>query len=163
MTEGRRQDLGDTGLPWLTRHCRHHQLLAAYYNVAPAVLPAVIKGPKQGLLPRKVALYRCQQLGGYPLADIMRSSGLSNIGSVSFITTQIRKHRKENKECVQTLQQVKGYILKHAYRAPYDPPILYFSRASLFGVRDFDMATTLISRSTQCRAFLTIVSIVILF
>ncbi len=47
------------------------QLVAAYYNVAPAVLPAVVKGPKQVLLPRKVALYRCQQLGGYWLADLM--------------------------------------------------------------------------------------------
>jgi len=37
------------------------------------------------------------------------------MGSVSFITTQIRKHRKDNKEFFQTLQQVKGYILKHAY------------------------------------------------
>ena len=73
------------------------------------------KGPKQGLLPRTVALYRCQQLGGYRLADIMCPFGLSTSGSVSFITTQIRKQRKENKECVQTLQQVKGYILKHAY------------------------------------------------
>ena len=90
-------------------------LVTAYYNVAPAVLPAVVKGPKQGLLPRKVALYRCQQLGGYRLADIMSPFGLSNIGSVSFITTQIHKQRKENKEFFQTLQQVKGYILKHAY------------------------------------------------
>jgi len=49
------------------------QWVAAYYNVAPAVLTAVVKGPKQGLLPRKVALYRCQQLGGYPLAEIMGS------------------------------------------------------------------------------------------
>ena len=74
------------------------QLFAASYNVAPAVLPAVVKGPKQGLLPRKVALYRCQQLGDYPLAEIMRSFGLGNIGSVSFITTQTRKRRKDNKE-----------------------------------------------------------------
>ncbi len=91
------------------------QLVAAYYNVDPAVLTAVVKGPKKGLLPRKVALYRCQQLGGYRLADLMGPFGLSNIGSVSFITTQIRKQRKENKEFFQTLQRVKGYILKHAY------------------------------------------------
>ncbi len=91
------------------------QWVAAYYNVAPAVLPAVVKGPKQGLLPRKVALYRCQQLGGYRLTEIMRSFGLSNSGSVSFITTQIRKQRKDNKEFFQTLQQVKRYILKHAH------------------------------------------------
>ena len=115
MTEGGRQDLGGTGLPWLTLHCRHHQLLAASYNVAPAVLPAVGKGPKQGWPPRKVALYRGQQRGGYRVADIMSPFGLSNSGSVSFITTQIRKNRKDNKEFFQTFQQVKKYILKHAY------------------------------------------------
>ena len=80
-------------------------LVAASYNVAPAVLPAVGKGPKQGWLPRKVALYRGQQRGGYRVADIMSPFGLSNSGSVSCITTQIRKQRKDNKECVQTLQQ----------------------------------------------------------
>ncbi len=91
------------------------QWVAAYDNVAPAALTAVVKGPKQGLLPRKVALYRCQQLGGYRLADLMSPLGVSNSGSVSFITTQIRKRRKDNKEFFQTLQQVKRYILKHAY------------------------------------------------
>ena len=35
------------------------QLVAAHYNVAPAVLTAVVKGPKQGLFPRKVPLYWC--------------------------------------------------------------------------------------------------------
>jgi len=91
------------------------QLVAAYYKVDPAVLTAVVKGPKKGLLPRKVAMYLCQQLGGYPLADIMRPFGLSNIGSVSFITTQIRKRRKADKEFCQTLQRMQRYIIKHAY------------------------------------------------
>ena len=90
-------------------------LVAAYYNVALAVLTAVVKGPKQGLLPRKVALYRCQQLGGFRLADIMCPFGLSNSGSVSFITTQIRKRSKENKEFFHTLQQVQHNIINHAY------------------------------------------------
>ena len=91
------------------------QLVAAYYKVDPAVLRAVVKGPKKGLLPRKAAMYLCQQLGGYPLAEIMKPFGLSNIGSVSFITTQIRKRRKENNEFFHTLQHVQYYILKHAY------------------------------------------------
>ena len=37
------------------------QLVAAYYSVDPAVLTTVVKGPKKGWRPRKVALYRCQQ------------------------------------------------------------------------------------------------------
>ncbi len=67
------------------------RLVADYYNVEPAVLTEIAKGPKKGLLARKVAMYMCQQLGGYNLAEIMRPFGLSNIGSVSFITTVIRK------------------------------------------------------------------------
>jgi len=90
-------------------------LVADYYNVDLAVLTEVVKGPKKGLLARKVAMYMCQQLGGYRLAEIMRQFGLSHIGSVSFITTQIRKRIKEHKAFAQAMQRVKRYIMKHAY------------------------------------------------
>jgi hypothetical protein len=56
----------------------------------------------------------CQQLGGSRLAEIMRPFELSNIGSVSFITTQIRKHIKEDEAFETAMQRVKGYIIKHA-------------------------------------------------
>ena len=79
------------------------RLVADYYHVEPAVLTEIIKGPKKGLLARKVAMYMCQQLGGYRLAEIMRLFGLSNIGSVSFITTVIRKGIKESKELSQAI------------------------------------------------------------
>ena len=91
------------------------RLVATYYKVESSVLTEVVKGPKKGLLARKVAMYMCQQLGGYRLAEIMRQFGLSNIGSVSFITTQIRKHIKENKEFATVIQRVKRYIIKHAH------------------------------------------------
>ena len=89
--------------------------LKGYYNVEPAVLTDMVKGPKKGLLARKVAMYMCQQLGGSRLAEIMRQFGLSNIGSVSFITTQIRKKIKESKEFATVIQRVKRYIIKHAH------------------------------------------------
>jgi hypothetical protein len=91
------------------------RLVADYYNVESAVLTAVVKGPQKGLLARKVAMYLCQQLGDYRLADIMRMFGLTNIGSVSFITTQIRKRIKEDAKFSQAIQRVKRYIIKHAY------------------------------------------------
>ena len=91
------------------------RLVADYYNVEPAVLTEVVKGPKKGLLARKVAMYMCQQLGGSRLAEIMRPFGLSNIGSVSFITTQIRKHIKEDEAFATAMQRVKRYIIKHAH------------------------------------------------
>jgi REP element-mobilizing transposase RayT len=102
-------------LPGTLSIARIIRLVADYYKVEAAVLTAVVKGPKKGFLARKVAMYMCQQLGGYRLAAIMRQFGLTNIGSVSFITTQIRKRIKENKEFSHAIQRVKRYIIKHAY------------------------------------------------
>lgn len=90
------------------------RLVADCYKVEPAILTTVVKGPKKGLLARKVAMYFCQQLGGYRLREIMPQFGLSNIGSVSFITTQIRKHMKINHEFSGKIQTITRYILKHA-------------------------------------------------
>jgi len=90
------------------------QLVAEYYKVEATRLTTVVKGPKKGLLARKVAMYLCQQLGGSSLTDIMRTFGLSNVGSVSFITTQIRKRSQANTVFSTTLQRMKRYIIKHA-------------------------------------------------
>ncbi|GJL65090.1 MAG: hypothetical protein NPIRA05_00610 [Nitrospirales bacterium] len=90
------------------------QLVAKYFKVAPTRLRAVVKGPQNGLLARKLAMYLCQQLGGHRLRDIMQAFGLSNVGSVSFITTQIRKRSRESQAFEKTLQQLKRYIIKHA-------------------------------------------------
>lgn len=57
----------------------------------------------------------CQQLGGYRLAEIMGPFGLSNIGSVNFITTQIRKRIKESQKFSQPMQYAKQHIIKHAF------------------------------------------------
>ena len=67
----------------------------------------------QGLA-RKVAMYLCQQLGGYRLAAIRDAFGLSNVGSVSFITTQIRKRIHENPDFAETIQRMKRYVIKKA-------------------------------------------------
>jgi len=90
------------------------RLVADCYKVEPALVTTVVKGPRKGLLARKVAMYCCQQLGGYRLRDIMPQFGLSNIGSVSFITTQIRKHMKINHALSRKIQTITRYILKHA-------------------------------------------------
>ena len=90
------------------------QLVAEYYHVDSAVLTKVVKGPKKGVLARKVAMYLCQQLGGHCLADTMKRFELTNMGSVSFITTQIRTRSRENKAFAQAMQRVKDYIIKHA-------------------------------------------------
>ena len=90
------------------------RLVAAYYKVDTTILTTVVKGPKKGLLARKVAIYLCQQLGGYRLADIMDAFGLSNVGSVSFITTQIRKRISETPDFAKTIQRIQRYVIKQA-------------------------------------------------
>lgn len=59
-------------------------------------------------------LYLCQQLGGYRLSEIMTQFGLLNIGSVSFITSQIRKNIKDDCQLKKQIQQIKTYIIKNA-------------------------------------------------
>ncbi len=90
------------------------RLVATYYQVDARALTTVVKGPQKGMLARKVAMYLCQQLGGYRLMDIMRAFGLSNVGSVSFITAQIRKRITETSHFAKTIQRIKHYVIKHA-------------------------------------------------
>ena len=89
-------------------------LVATYYKLDAKQLTQVVKGPKKGLLARKVAMYLCQQLGGHRLTDIMHTFGLSNVGSVSFITTQIRKRINEQPDFAKTIQQITQYVIKQA-------------------------------------------------
>lgn len=71
----------------------------------------LFRGRYQAIL----VVYMSQQLGGYRLAEIMRPVGRSNIGSVSFITTQIRKRSKESQEFSQAIQYVKQHFIQHAF------------------------------------------------
>lgn len=90
------------------------QIVAEYYHLEPIKLTRVIKGPGKGLLARKVAMYLCQQLGGYSLNNIMIQFGLTNIGSVSYITSQIRKKINEDQQFDKQIQNMKRYIVKNA-------------------------------------------------
>ena len=88
--------------------------MAAYYKMDSRELTQVVKGPQKGILVCKVAMYLCQQLGGYRLTDIMHTVGLSNVEAVSLITSQIRKHIKEHPDFAKTLQRIKHPIIKQA-------------------------------------------------
>lgn len=89
------------------------QLIAEFYHLEPIKLTQVIKGPGKGLLARKVAMYLCQQLGSYSLNDIMIQFGLTNIGSVSFITSQIRNKINKDRQFDRQIQNIKMYIIKN--------------------------------------------------
>ena len=90
------------------------RLVADFYKIEAVRLTEVVKGPKKGLLARKVAMYLCQQLGGHGLVEIMGAFGLSNSGSVSFITTQIRQRIKADPSFATAIQGVTRYVMKHA-------------------------------------------------
>jgi len=88
------------------------EIVTEYYKLEVKALTQVNKGPKKGLLARKVAMYVCQQLGGYQLNDIMIHFGLSNIGSVSYITSQIRHNCKRDAKLARQIEKIKIYIVK---------------------------------------------------
>jgi putative transposase len=70
--------------------------VASYYDLATVELTKRTKGPQKENKPRKLAMHLCQQLTGAKLTEIASQFNLSNIGSVSFITHQIRKRAAEN-------------------------------------------------------------------
>jgi len=88
--------------------------VAKFYNIEYKNLTQIVKGPDKGLMARKVAMYMCQQLGGYQLNEIMTHFELSHIGSVSFITSQIRKNIRNDREFDKHVQNIKAYVMKNA-------------------------------------------------
>jgi len=89
-------------------------IIAVFYQLKPKDLTQVIRGPAKGLLARKTAMYLCQQVGGFPLEDIKVQFGLLNIGSVSFITSQVRHSIKTDSQFEKQIQSLKTYIVKNA-------------------------------------------------
>lgn len=88
--------------------------VAKAYKVAVIDLQVVVKGPQKGSEARKVAMYLCQEIGALKLAEIARYFNLGNIGSVSFITHQIRKRRREDSVFAAKLERLIKSIVKKA-------------------------------------------------
>ena len=86
--------------------------VAKYFKTTEKKLRTVNKGPTKGDEARKLAMYLCQELSGVTLREIAEYFGLKHIGSVSFITHQIRKEKQENRQLDKTLGLVIDYIMK---------------------------------------------------
>ena len=71
--------------------------VAKAYRTQPDQLTAVVKGPQAENEARKIAMYLCQELAGVTLKDIEVHFGLNSVGSVSFVTHQIRKKKQSDK------------------------------------------------------------------
>jgi putative transposase len=76
-------------------------------------LKTVVKGPQKGNA-RKIAMYLCQELADVKLKDIAEFFKLSHVGSVSFITHQVRKKKRENKAFLRLINEIMKSIMKQA-------------------------------------------------
>lgn len=63
---------------------------------------------------RKIAMYLCQELAARKLKDIASHINLSHIGSVSFITHQVRKKKRDDKRFLGKLDEIVRSIMKQA-------------------------------------------------
>ena len=83
-----------------------------YYKTNSDNLRAVVRGPTKGNEARKIAMYLCQEISAAKLVDIAAYFGLGNIGSVSFITHQIRKRKREDDSFKSEIDSVILYIIR---------------------------------------------------
>ena len=88
--------------------------VASLWNTTPDQLTAVVKGPQKGNDARKIAMYLCQELAGEKLKDIAELFKLSHAGSVSFITHQVRKKKREDKYFSSIINKTIKSIMKQA-------------------------------------------------
>ena len=87
---------------------------AKYYRTDEKQLTEVIRGRQEARLPRKVAIFLSQQLGGHSLNEIKDYFGLSHIGSVSYVTSCIRAEIRTNKSSNKEIDGVKRLIIEKA-------------------------------------------------
>ncbi|MDH5803443.1 MAG: transposase [Gammaproteobacteria bacterium] len=88
--------------------------VSEYYGVEPEKLTTVVKGPHKGNEARKIAMYLSQELASEKLVNIAYQFNLGHIGSVSFITHQIRKKKKEDENFVRKIEKIVSSIMKQA-------------------------------------------------
>ncbi|NOZ10872.1 MAG: hypothetical protein GXP09_07540 [Gammaproteobacteria bacterium] len=84
--------------------------VARFFDTKPEILRKVIKGPQKGNEPRKIAMYLCQEMADVKLKDIAEYFNLNHIGSVSFITHQLRK--RQDRGFTRTVDAVVESIMK---------------------------------------------------
>ena len=90
------------------------QGVASAYDTLEGDITKRTKGPQQENKPRKLAMHLCQELAGAKLIDIVAQFNLSNIGSVSFITHQIRKRADEDLLLRREIERLTKSIIKQA-------------------------------------------------
>ena len=88
--------------------------VARCFDTKPDELTRVVKGPQKGNAARKIAMYLCQEMANVKLKDIAEYFNLSHVGSVSFITHQLRKSKREDKRIARKIDAAVNSIMKQA-------------------------------------------------
>jgi putative transposase len=84
------------------------------YEVSVMEVTRLIKGPQKDNEARKPVMYLCQQLAMAKLTDIATAFQLGHVGSVSFITHQVRKRAKYDMRVRQQIERLIKSIVKQA-------------------------------------------------
>jgi chromosomal replication initiation ATPase DnaA len=79
-------------------------VVAGTFNVSPRSIVQAARGPGSKNVPRWVAMYLCQELGGATLQEIAEQFGLQRYGTVS---TTIGKFKNESQNDAKLQQQVR--------------------------------------------------------
>jgi len=88
--------------------------VASFYKTTADKLTTVVKGPRKGNEARKIAMYLCQELAEAKLNDIAEYFNLGHVGSVSFITHQIRNKKRDDKIFLCRINELIMIIMKQA-------------------------------------------------
>ncbi len=88
--------------------------VSRFYSTSPDQLTTVIKGPQKGNEARKIAMYLCQELADVKLKDLAMYFNLGHVGSVSFITHQVRNMMREDRTMSRRVDKILRGIVKQA-------------------------------------------------
>ena len=86
--------------------------VAENYGICAADIRKITLGSQKGSEARKLAMYLCQGLSAVKLREIAAYFNLSHIGSVNYITHQVRKMKQEDKAFKRTVDCLIKSIMK---------------------------------------------------
>jgi len=86
-------------------------VLSAYYKIRPEKICLKVIGRSEENEARKVAMYLCQEFSGKYLKDICEYFNLSNVGSVTFATSNIKKKRIKDKRFDKKIKEISDLIV----------------------------------------------------
>jgi len=88
------------------------EVLSDYYKISSEKNCLKVIGRSEEVEARKVAMYLCREFSGKYLKDICEYFNLSNAGSVTFATSNIKKKRIKDRRFDKKIEQLSDLISK---------------------------------------------------